>query len=139
MNYIQKEMELMKLNAIILTALAGFALTACTSAPTIPQIQAGALQEIENVGVHPETTQNKAQLNKFADKCVIEFTGQLESGKVVEQWTFKGLTLISAGTATFAQDGTSTATAFDLYAPEVQKNFLALRNNFAKEALEQCD
>ncbi|MBP8064175.1 MAG: hypothetical protein KAY38_04160, partial [Acinetobacter sp.] len=64
----------MKLNAIILTALAGFALTACTSAPTIPQIQAGALQEIENVGVHPETTQNKAQLNKFADKCVIEFT-----------------------------------------------------------------
>lgn len=132
-------MELMKLNAIILTVIAGFALTACSTTPTIPHIKAGALQEVENLKVHPETTNNKAQLNKFADKCVIEFTGQLESGKIVEQWAFKGLTLISAGTATFAKDGTSTASAFDLYAPEVQQNFVSLRNNFAKEALAQCE
>ena len=129
----------MKLNAIILTALAGFALTACSSTPTIPHIKAGALQEVENLHVYPNTLKNKAQLNKIADKCIIEFTGQLEEGKTVEQWTFKGLTLISAGTATFAKDGTSTATTFDLYSPEVQKNFLALRNSFAKEAIEQCN
>ncbi|RKG29288.1 hypothetical protein [Acinetobacter tianfuensis] len=129
----------MKLKALILTGLAGLALSACTSAPKIPQIQAGALQEVSNIDVYPNTTNNKAQLNKLIDKCVIEFTGQLENGKVVEQWTFKGLTLMSAGSATFAQDGTSTATGFDLYAPEVQKNFLALRNHFVKEAIAQCD
>lgn len=132
-------MELMKLNAIVLTALAGLALSACTTTPPIPHINAGALQEVDNLKAYPETTSNKAQLNKFSDKCIIEFTGQLESGKVVEQWAFKGLTLISAGTATFAKDGTSTASTFDLYAPEVQKNFLSLRNNFAKDALAQCD
>jgi hypothetical protein len=131
--------NLMKLKALILTGLAGLALSACTSAPTIPQIQAGALQEVSNIDVYPNTTNNKAQLNKLVDKCVIEFTGQLENGKVVEQWTFKGLTLISAGSATFAKDGTSTATGFDLHAPEVQKNFLALRHHFAKEAVAQCD
>lgn len=129
----------MKLNAIILTALAGFALTACSSNPTIPHIQAGALQEIENLQVYPNTLNNKAQLNKLADKCIIEFTGQLEEGKTIEKWTFKGLTLIAAGTVTFAKDGTSTASAFDLHSPEVQKNFLALRNSFAKEAIQQCD
>ena len=139
MNYTQQEMELMKINAIILTALAGFALTACSSSPTIPHIKAGALQEVENLQVYPNTLNNKAQLNKFADKCIIEFTGQLENGKVVEQWTFKGLTLMSAGSATFAPDGSSKATSFDLYSPEVQKNFLALRKSFAKEAISQCD
>ena len=129
----------MKLKALILTGLAGLALSACTSAPKIPQIEAGALQVVSNIDVYPNTTNNKAQLNKVPEKCVIEFTGQLESGKVVEHWTFKGLTLISAGSATFAQDGTSTASNFDLHAQEVQKNFLALRNHFAKEAIAQCD
>ena len=129
----------MKLNAIILTALAGLALSACTSTPTIPQIPAGALQVVENIDVYPNTTNNKAQLNKFPDKCVIEFSGQLEAGKVVEQWTFKGLTLINGGSVTFAKDNSSTAESFDLYSPEVQKNFLALRIHFAKDALAQCE
>lgn len=129
----------MKLKALILTGLAGIAVTACTSAPTIPQIQAGALQEITNIDVYPNTTLNKAQLNKFPDKCVIEFIGQLESGKVIERWTFKGLTLISGGSATFTPDGASTATGFDLHAADVQKNFLGLRNHFAKDALAQCE
>ena len=129
----------MKLKTLILTGLAGLALSACTSAPTIPQIQAGALQEVSNIDVYPNTTNNKAQLNKLVDKCVIEFTGNLEAGKVIEQWSFRGFTLISGGSATFAKDGTSTANTFDLYAPDVQKNFLALRHNFHKDALAQCD
>ena len=82
---------------------------------------------------------NKAKLTKFPGKCVIEFTGNLEAGKSVEQWAFKGLTLISGGSATFAKDGTSTANNFDLNAPEVQKNFLALRNHFHEDALAQCN
>ncbi|HAS9274080.1 TPA: hypothetical protein I8G85_004860, partial [Salmonella enterica subsp. enterica serovar Typhimurium] len=76
---------------------------------------------------------------KFEDKCVIEFTGNLKAGKVVEQWAFRDYTLITGGSATFALDGTSTATKFELHDAEVQKNFLALRNHFAKEALAQCN
>ncbi|CAB1218977.1 hypothetical protein [Acinetobacter bouvetii] len=129
----------MKFKTIILTGLAGIALTACTTAPKIPQLETGVLQEVENLDVYPDTTNNKAKLTKFFDKCVIEFTGNLAAGKSVEQWSFKGLTLMSGGAATFAKDGTSTAQNFDLNAPEVKKNFLALRNNFHKDALAQCD
>ncbi|WP_374665356.1 hypothetical protein [Acinetobacter sp.] len=129
----------MKLKTLILTGLAGIALTACTTAPKIQTVDLGVLQEVSGLDVYPNTTNNKAKLTKFADKCVIEFTGNLEAGKVIEQWSFKGLTLITGGSATFAKDGTSTATNFDLHAPDVQKNFLALRHNFHKDALAQCD
>lgn len=129
----------MKLKTLILTGLAGIALTACTSAPKIPQLETGVLQEVQNLDVYPETTNNKAKLTKFTDKCVIEFTGNLATGKSIEQWSFKGLTLISAGSATFAQDGSSTAANFDLHAADVQKNFLILRHQFHKDALAQCD
>ena len=129
----------MKLKTLILTGLAGIALTACATAPKIPTLDLGVLQEVSNLDVYPNTTNNKAKLTKFDDKCVIEFTGNLEAGKVIEQWSFRGFTLISGGSATFAKDGTSTANTFDLYAPDVQKNFLALRHNFHKAALAQCD
>ncbi|CAM4226256.1 hypothetical protein [Acinetobacter pragensis] len=129
----------MKLKTLILTGLAGIALTACTTAPKIQTLDLGVLQEVSDLDVYPNTTNNKAKLTKFDDKCVIEFTGNLEAGKVVEQWSFRGFTLISGGSATFAKDGTSTANTFDLHAPEVQKNFLALRHNFHKDALAQCD
>ena len=129
----------MKLKTLILTGLASVALTACTSAPKIPQLETGVLQEVKNLDVYPDTTNNKAKLTKFSDKCVIEFTGNLKAGKAVEQWSFKSLTLISGGSASFTKDGTSTATNFDLHDATVQKNFLTLRNYFAKEALAQCE
>ena len=129
----------MKLHALILTALTSFALTACTSAPTVQHLDAGVLQEVHNLDVYPDTIDNKARLNKLNDKCVIEFTGKMGNGKIVEQWAFKGNTLFSAGSALFSKDGTSSAQKFDLYDKNTQKNFLALRKNFAKEALEQCN
>ncbi|MFW1753424.1 hypothetical protein GFH30_01620 [Acinetobacter wanghuae] len=129
----------MKLKALLLTGLAGIALTACTSAPTIPQVEAGVIQAVQNLDVYPQTTNNKAKLTKFADKCVIEFSGTMQDSRVVEQWAFKGLTIMDAGSATFLRDGTSSAQKFDLYDAEVQKNFVALRNAFAKEAVAQCD
>ena len=129
----------MKFKMLILTGLAGIAVTACTTAPTIPTLETGVLQEVRNLEVYPHTANNKAKLTKFPGKCIIEFTGNLEAGKSVEQWSFKGLTLISGGTATFAKDGTSTATNFDLNDATVQQNFLALRNHFHKDALAQCD
>ena len=129
----------MKFKALILTGLASIAVTACTSAPKIPQLEVGVLQEVQNLEVSPETNNNKAKLTKFLDKCVIEFTGDLGNNRVVEQWSFKGLTLMDAGSATFQRDGTSTAQKFDLHAKNVQKNFISLRHHFAKDALTQCD
>ena len=70
---------------------------------------------------------------------MIEFTGDIGNNRSVEQWSFKGLTLIDAGSATFQRDGTSTAQKFDLHDAAVQKNFVTLRNHFAKDALTQCD
>ena len=138
-NNTQQENELMKLKTLILSGLTCLSLSACTSTPVIPQLTAGVLQEVKNIEVYPNTVNNSAKLTKFIDKCVIEFTGNLEADKVVEQWSFKGLTLISGGSATFAQDGSSTAANFDLHAAEVQKNFLILRNHFHKDALAQCN
>lgn len=129
----------MKFQTLILTALASIALTACTSAPKIPQLEIGVLQEVQNLEVSPETTNNKAKLTKFLDKCVIEFTGDLGNNRVIEQWSFKGFTLIDAGSATFQRDGSSTAQKFDMHAANVQKNFISLRNHFAEDALTQCD
>ncbi len=74
---------------------------------------AGVSQESEkNIEDYPNTVNNSAKLTKFIDKCVIEFTGTLQAGRSIEQWAFKGNSLISAGSATFAQDGTSTAREF---------------------------
>ncbi|NNG81231.1 hypothetical protein [Acinetobacter sp. ANC 5378] len=129
----------MKFKTLILSGFTCLSLTACTSAPKIPQLETGVLQEVQNLRVYPDTVDNKAKLTKFIDKCVIEFTGNLEAGKSIEHWSFKGLTLISGGSTTFTQDGSSTATNFDLHAPDVQHNFLALRHNFHKDALAQCN
>jgi hypothetical protein len=128
----------MKLKTLLLTGLTCLALTACSSAPKIPQLQAGVLQEVNNLEVYPDTTNNKARLTKLNDKCVIEFTGFMEGGKVVEQWAFFGNHLISGGSALFTKDGTSTASKFDLYDQDKQANFTALKNHFHKDALNQC-
>ena len=91
----------MKLKTLLLTGFTCAALTACTSSPKIPQLETGVLQEVQNLDVYPDTTNNKAKLTKFVDKCIIEFTGNLDGNKVVEQWSFRGNTLITGGTATF--------------------------------------
>ena len=129
----------MKLKTVLFATFAALSITACTSQQTIPQLTAGVLQEVKDIEVYPDTTNNKAILTKFEDKCGSELTGNLKAGKVVEQWAFRDYTLITGGSATFALDDTSTATKFELHDAEVQKNFLALRNHFAKEALAQCN
>ncbi len=128
----------MKFKTLLLTGLTCVSITACTSAPKIPQLQAGVLQEVTDLEVYPDTQNNKAKLTKLNNNCVIEFTGFMQGGKVVEQWTFSGNSLISGGSAVFAKDGTSTATKFDLYDQDKQANFMALKNHFHKDALNQC-
>ena len=129
----------MKLKTLLLTGLTCLSITACTSAPKIPQLQAGVLQEVTDLEVYPDTKNNKAKLTKLKDSCVIEFTGFMEGGKVIEQWSFYGNNLMSGGSAVFTLDGKSTASKFDLYDQDKQANFMALKNHFHKDALAQCE
>ena len=71
----------MKLKTVLFATFAALSITACTSQPTIPQLTAGVLQEVQDIEVYPDTTNNKAKLTKFEDKCVIEFTGNLKQAK----------------------------------------------------------
>ncbi len=129
----------MKLKTVLFATFAALSITACTSQPTIPQLTAGVLQEVQDIEVYPDTTNNKAKLTKFEDKCVIEFTGNLKAVYFVEPWATRNYTLITGGSATYALHVTNTATRVELQDAEEQKNFLALRNHFAKEALAQCN
>ena len=54
-------MDTMKFKTLLLSALTCLSISACTSAPKIPQIQAGVLQEVKNLEVYPDTTENKAR------------------------------------------------------------------------------
>ena len=129
----------MKLKALLFTTFATLTLTACTTTPKIPELQTGALQEINNLDIHPTATKSKATLIKFADRCSIEYTASSPTGKIAEQWAFKGNTVFSGGGAVFAPDGTSKAAHYDLTKQETLDKFTVLKNKFAKDALEQCE
>ena len=50
----------MKLKTVLFATFAALSITACTSQPTIPQLTAGVLQEVQDIEVYPDTTNNKA-------------------------------------------------------------------------------
>jgi hypothetical protein len=129
----------MKLKTLLLTGLAGIALTACTTTPKTPTLELGVLEKVTNIDVYPNTKSNKAQLVKFPDHCIIEFSAVIEAGRANEKWQFKGNNLISASSTIFAKDGTSTGEAFDLYDKQKQDSFIALKNNFKKENIAACE
>lgn len=128
----------MKLKTLFLASSVCLALTACSSNPPIPQTTVGVIEEVENIKAFPDTQNNKAKLIKLKDTCNIEFTGIMNGGHARENWTFKGNTLISAGSVIVAKDGSSSAKSFDMYDKDVQANFLSLRDNFKKESVAAC-
>lgn len=128
----------MQLKTLILTAIATLTITACTSAPKIPQIDAGVLQELQNIKDTGYNEENKAQLVKLNEKCSIEFTTRLQEGYLIEKWIFSGFKLYSAGAVTFLPNGLSEAQKYDLHDAKVQNQFLTMRDYFAKNAIEQC-
>ena len=118
------------------TLLCISALTACSTTPTNPNAPV-VLEQHKNISAEPSTKHNLARLIKQKDNCVIEFTGNFETGKATEHWIFKGDQLISAFSNVNAEVE-NKQTVFDIQDTEKLKNFAALQKNFKATNLEKC-
>lgn len=126
-------MKHLNLSFIITTVIA---LTACSTTPTNPNAPI-VLEQHKNISAEPSTKHNLARLIQQKDNCVIEFTGNFETGKATEYWIFKGEQLISAFSNVNA-DVENKRTVFDIQDTEKLKNFAALQKNFKAKNLEKC-
>jgi len=117
--------------------LIAIALTACSTTPTNPNTPT-ILEQHKNISAEPNTKHNLAKLIKQTDNCVIEFTGNFETGKATEHWIFKGDQLISAFSNVDAEVE-NKQTVFDPKDAEKLKNFNSLKNNFKTSNLEKCN
>ena len=117
--------------------LIAIALTACSTTPTNPNTPT-ILEQHKNISAEPNTKHNLAKLIKQTDNCVIEFTGNFETGKATEHWIFKGDQLISAFSNVDAEVE-NKQTIFDPKDAEKLKNFNSLKNNFKTSNLEKCN
>lgn len=122
---------------VLSTVLITFSLTACSTTPTNPN-SPKVLEQHKNISAEPATKHNLARLIKQKDNCLIEFTGNFETGKATEYWIFSGDQLISAFSNVKA-DVENTQTVFDVQSPEKIKNFNSLKNNFKTSNLEKCN
>lgn len=118
------------------TLLCISALTACSTTPTNPNTPV-VLEQHKNISAEPSTKHNLARLIKQTDNCVIEFTGNFETGKATEHWIFKGDQLISAFSNIDAEVE-NKQTVFDPNDAEKVKNFELLKKNFKAKNLEKC-
>ncbi|WP_372403611.1 hypothetical protein ACDW34_15870 [Acinetobacter piscicola] len=126
----------MKLKIAVIIPLIILALTACSTTPTNPNLPV-VLEQHKNISAEPTTKHNLARLIKQKDNCVIEFTGNFETGKATEHWIFKGDQLISAFSNVNAEVE-NKQTVFDIQDTEKLKNFAALQKNFKATNLEKC-
>ncbi|WP_010113379.1 hypothetical protein [Acinetobacter sp. P8-3-8] len=122
---------------VLSSLLITFTLTACSTTPTNPNAPV-VLEQHKNISAEPTTKHNLARLIKQKDNCLIEFTGNFETGKATEYWIFNGDQLISAFSNVKA-DVENTQTVFDVQSPEKTKNFNSLKNNFKTSNLEKCN
>ena len=127
----------MNLKTICLTTFACLSITACSTTPTNPN-EPIVLEQHKNISAEPTTKHNLARLIKQKDNCVIEFTGNFETGKATEHWIFKGDELISAFSNVNAEVE-NKQTVFDPTDAEKLKNFALLKKNFKKSNLDKCD
>ncbi|RYL29434.1 hypothetical protein [Acinetobacter piscicola] len=126
----------MNAKIIISTILITSSITACSTTPTNPNSPV-VLEQKKNISAEPSTKHNLARLIKQKDNCVIEFTGNFETGKATEHWIFKGDQLISAFSNVNAEVE-NKQTVFDPNDAEKLKNFAALQKNFKATNLEKC-
>ena len=124
----------MNLKIASATLLCISTLTACSTTPPPPVV----LEQHKNISAEPPTKHNLARLIKQKDNCVIEFTGNFETGKATEHWIFKGDQLISAFSNVDAEVE-NKQTVFDPKEAEKLKNFNSLKNNFKISNLEKCN
>lgn len=126
----------MKSKIIYTLGLLTLTLTACSTTPINPNAPV-VLEQHKNISAQPETKHNIARLIKQSDNCVIEFTGNFETGKATEHWIFKGDQLISAFSNVDA-DVENKQTVFDPQDTEKLANFNMLKKNFKSSNVEKC-
>ena len=127
----------MNLKTIYLTTLTCLSISACSTTPTNPNAPM-VLEQHKNISAEPITKHNLARLIKQQDNCVIEFTGNFETGQATEHWIFKGDQLISSFSNIHAEVG-NMQTVFDVQDAKKQANFNALKNNFKRSNLDLCN
>ena len=125
----------MKFKGLFLTIF--IALTACSTTPTNPNAPV-VLEQHKNISAEPSTKHNLARLIQQKDNCVIEFTGNFETGKATEHWIFKGDQLISAF-SNVDSEVEKKQTVFNPEDTEKLKNFDSLKNNFKTSNLQKCN
>ena len=123
-------------NTLFISILTTLTLTACSTTPINPN-EPIVLEQHKNISAEPTTKHNLARLIKQKDNCVIEFTGNFETGKATEHWIFKGDQLISAFSNVNAEVE-NKQTVFDIQNTEKQSNFTALKKNFKQSNLDKC-
>lgn len=127
----------MKFQGSAFIFLIAFSLAACSTVPSNSNTPI-VLEQHKNLSVIPETKHNTARLIKQIDNCVIEFTGNFETGKATEYWIFKGEQLISAYSNINAELE-NKQTVFDPQDPSKQQNLAVLKKNFSPAKLQQCN
>lgn len=127
----------MKFLNFVIALSSSLTLTACSTTPTNPNAPI-VLEQHKNIAVEPETQHNIARLIKQKDNCLIEFTGNFETGKATEYWFFQGEKLISAHSNLDAYVE-KKQTVFDIQDSTKQSNFNALKNHFKAQNLQQCE
>ncbi|WP_257219900.1 hypothetical protein [Acinetobacter sp. YH12239] len=128
---------MMKIQTLVISALTCLTLTACSTTSSNHNAPI-VLEQHKNITVQPETQHNIARLIKQKDNCLIEFTGNFETGKATEYWFFQGGQLISAHSNLDA-DVENKQTVFDIQDSVKQANFNALKNHFKAKNLQQCE
>lgn len=126
----------MNAKTIFSTILIASSITACSTTPINPNTPI-VIEQHKNISAEPTTKHNLARLIKQKDNCVIEFTGNFETGKATEHWIFKGDQLISAFSNIDAEVE-NKQTVFDIQDAEKLKNFATLQKNFKATNLEKC-
>ncbi|MDR7015945.1 hypothetical protein [Acinetobacter sp. 3657] len=138
----------------LLTIASSIGFTACSLTPTQTVFPITQLEQVENIDALPDTKTNIATLSKYKDRCVIKFTGYLESGESTETWTFRKNKLNRAlsETSHYAlksplnsttqkpelDPNTRTVTIFDIQNTDVKNNFNKLKSHFSQTNLDQC-
>lgn len=127
----------MKFQGSVFISLIAIFITACSTTPSNPSAPI-VLEQHKNIAVEPTTKYNVARLIKQKDNCLIEFTGNFETGKATEYWFFQGGQLIAAHSNLDA-DVEKKQTIFDIQDSTKQSNFNVLKNHFNAQNLQQCE
>ena len=127
----------MKSQNLLALTLFGASMVACSTTPTTSNSPT-VLEQHKNISAEPSTKHNLARQIKQTDNCVIEFTGNFETGKATEHWIFKGDQLISAFSNIDAEVE-KKQTVFDPNDAEKVKNFELLKKNFKASNLDKCN